>query len=159
VCELDPSLVQEIQNDNQGWGPVHLVDEVQFYAEKQTPTQPEIDQLGERNPDNLIVDSIRASGGNLKLTMDIFARLPSGRGQVLRVLIDTGAEANLVKEGLLPKGEFTQAEKRLHFTTANGQPLRGGDTIVNVDLLFRKPMGPWGNLVSMLLALSFTRPT
>ena len=104
MCELDPSLVQEIQNDNQGWGPVHLVDEVQFYAEKQTPTQPEIDQLGERNPDNLIVDSIRASGGNLKLTMDICARLPSGRGHVPRVLIDTCAEATWSRKVCFQRG-------------------------------------------------------
>ena len=71
-----------------------------------------------------------------KMMMEVYAKLPSGRGQMLNILIDTGAEVNLVREGLLPRPEFSQANSRLHFTTANGQSMRGGTLSVNAQLIF-----------------------
>ena len=68
-----------------------------------------------RKPQEVKVSAIQRVWGALpeiKMLMDVYAKLPSGRGQVLHILIDTGAEANLVREGLLPRSEFSCAGAR-----------------------------------------------
>ena len=90
---------------------------------------------------------IRVLSGELqyvKLIMQVGVRLPSGRRENLRVLIDTGAEVNLIREGLIPYHEFTEARKKLFFTMANGQPMRGGDSVLNGTLMFKKSFGREG---------------
>ena len=52
--------------------------------------------------------------------------LPNGEAQFLKVLVDTGAEANLVRINLLPNHLFFSAPKPLNFVTASGQRLGGG---------------------------------
>ena len=89
-------------------------------------------------PKTIAVSKIWATAGDDKMLMDVFARLPSGKGQVLRILVDTGAEVNLIKEGLLPRAEFSKASRRLNLTTANGQPMRGGDVSVKTTLIFSR---------------------
>ena len=69
------------------------------------------------------------------MLMDVYAKLPSGRGQVLHILIDTGAEANLVREGLLLRSEVSRAGSPLHFTMANGQSMRGGTHSVKAKFI------------------------
>ena len=56
-------------------------------------------------------------------------------------MIDTGAEANLIKNGLLNVEEFEVANNTIRFTTANGQHLRGGDKNVDDYLGFHKEIG------------------
>ena len=52
------------------------------------------------------------------------------------VLVDTGAEANIVKLGKLPRHLVYAAPKALKFVTASGQRLRGGDTCIDLNLEF-----------------------
>jgi hypothetical protein len=75
---------------------------------------------------------------DLQLTMGIWVRFSDGQQQRLRILIDTGAQANLVRQDLLPPQYEYPAGKKLYFITANGQPLEGGDRCVSVDLAFTK---------------------
>ena len=75
------------------------------------------------------------------MIIDVWVELPSGRGQVLRALIDTGAEVNLVREGIFPQTEFSFANQRLNLTTANGQPMRGGNLSLKAKLYFSRYQG------------------
>ena len=90
-----------------------------------------------------MVDEIRAEK-ELQLTMKIFTRFPSGKSRSLSVLIDTGSMANLIREGLLCDDEFQVAKKRLWMHTASGQVLRGGQMVVEAEMLFKKKVGPRG---------------
>jgi hypothetical protein len=53
---------------------------------------------------------------------------------VVQVLIDTGAEVDLIRPGLIPKSMFRPASKRLVLRAANGMVLRGGSHTVELDL-------------------------
>ena len=64
------------------------------------------------------------------------AILPNEEVQNLNVLIDTGAEACLVRQGLSPSNLMQPAQKPLTFETADGQALQGGYRCINVKLLF-----------------------
>ena len=83
-----------------------------------------------------VIDRVYRDGEEVKLTMEVRVRLTSGDEKTLKVWIDTGDEAKLIKEGVLPKNEFVRAEKRLFFVTANGRPMKGGETLVDLDLIF-----------------------
>jgi len=89
----------------------------------------------------IVVGKVYETRLDEQLVMQVYAELPSGGGTFLRVLIDTGAEACLIKEGLLTSGEFSHAKERLFLTTANGQRMRGGDKVVKAKLNFAKTTG------------------
>ena len=72
-------------------------------------------------PRSLTVGGVRAEKGDDKMFMNVHYRLPSGKVQNLQVLIDTGCEVNLVREGVMPRHEFGEAQRRLNLTTANSQ--------------------------------------
>ena len=61
----------------------------------------------------------------------------------MKILVDTGAEVNLVKKGLIPEFLFYPAKKPLKFETANGQSLAVGSqcTKVKLRLLLEKNEG------------------
>ena len=62
------------------------------------------------------------------------AILLNGECRSLKVLVDTGAEANLVRQGLLPEHLTYPATKPLRFETANGQALGGGNVCTRLKL-------------------------
>ena len=70
--------------------------------------------------------------------MNVKVLLPSGREQILRALIDTGAQVNLVRKGVFDKIEFSWARERLFLVTANGQPMEGGESLVDSDVVLRR---------------------
>ena len=74
--------------------------------------------------------------GERQLVVKTQAILPNGIEQGLNILIDTGAEACLVRRGLLPAHLTHPAPKPLRFETANGQALEGGDRCIKVGLRF-----------------------
>ena len=145
--DLDPLLVQEVENDKMGLGPKDLAQAMENYP---TSYRGEWDDGLKR----VVVDRVRTEK-DLRLLMDIYARLPSGKGQVLKVLIDTGAEANLIREGLVSSQEFCKAEECLNLTTANGQTLRGGQRELHTHLLFRKRLRPGGKVGNYAVDASF----
>jgi hypothetical protein len=143
---LDPLLVREIKSETLDWGLEELRKEMQLYprggvlSKKKRKSNDDSDDEHEVN----IVHEVGNNPRESKMLMDVYARLPSGRGQMLRILVDTGAEVNLVREGLLPHSEFSRAESRLHFTMANGQPMRGGTHSVQTQLIFSRHVGHIG---------------
>ena len=54
------------------------------------------------------------------------------------IIIDTGAEVNLIREGLVPKHLLSPAEKTFLFLTADGTRKRGGDKVVQLKMSFQK---------------------
>jgi hypothetical protein len=122
---LDPVLVQEIQDECRGLGISQL--------------RQRCEEMLYRRP--VMVRQIGPPRNDDKLVIDVWVELPSGRGQVLRALVDTGAEVNLVREGLFPKSEFSFAQTRLNLTMANGQLMRGGNLSFKVWLFFSRDQG------------------
>ena len=62
----------------------------------------------------------------LQLVLELKAELEGGERRNLKVLIDTGAEANLIRTGLVPKRFTRPAHKVLELVAVNGQVLQGG---------------------------------
>ena len=148
--ELDPLMVEEVESDSLGWG----IDELN--SEMQKTPQPVV-KSGVKEVDEarkVVIDRVR-SDKDLRLIMSVYARLPSGRGQTLQILIDTGAEANLIKEGLVLPNEFRSTTNWLCLTTANGQTLRGGRKVLETDLVFRKKIGPKGKMGNFCVGAKF----
>ena len=79
---------------------------------------------------------IRNCGSKWQLLMNIQVELPNGVVQKLDILVDTGAEANLVKLNRLPRHLTYAAGRPLKFVTASGQHLDGGATCVDLTLEF-----------------------
>ena len=74
--------------------------------------------------------------GDMQLVLKIPARLPNGVTKELKILVDTGAEANLVRKNLLPRELFYPSHNHLRLLTANGQDMQGGQREINLDLRF-----------------------
>jgi hypothetical protein len=79
---------------------------------------------------------IRNCGNKWQLLMNIQVELSNGVVQKLDILVDTGAEANLVKLNRLPRHLTYAAGRPLKFVTASGQHLDGGATCVDLTLEF-----------------------
>ena len=87
----------------------------------------------------LVVEEKKESGKQLR--MDLYVRLPSGKGKDLKILIDTGAEANLIRKGILDDNEFDEAKEPMFFATVTGEPIEGGRRVVETTLSFQKFVG------------------
>ena len=61
----------------------------------------------------------------MQLMLRVDTTMNNGEIKTLDILIDTGAEANLVRTGLVPRHLTTIARTRLNLVTANGQTLGG----------------------------------
>ena len=91
--------------------------------------------LGE--PQEYQVGTIKKThDGKRQLMLDVRARCSDGRKLVLRVLIDTGAEANLIRKGLLAPELMKTSLKPLTLVTADGSPMEGGTCEVTLQLCF-----------------------
>jgi hypothetical protein len=74
----------------------------------------------------------KKESNNMQLLLKVPALLSNDEKKYLEVLVDTGAEANLVRIGLLPDHLFFTASKILKLLTANGQRLAGGTRITEL---------------------------
>ena len=54
----------------------------------------------------------------------------------LKILIDTGAEVNLIRRGSLPEAYFRPARRPLVLATANGSRMEGGAQEAKLELEF-----------------------
>jgi hypothetical protein len=61
----------------------------------------------------------------------------NGEEKEIKILVDTGAEANLVKKGLIPEHLFYPAKDPVKFETGSGQSPAGGSKCTIVKLLLR----------------------
>ena len=84
-----------------------------------------------------VVGSCHTKNNNFQLIMRLPLTLSNGEIHLMKVLVDTGAEANLVRINLLPNHLFFQAPAPLKFRTANGQKLAGGERIISDHLGFK----------------------
>ena len=72
------------------------------------------------------VNQVRSYNGALQLILQVGAKLANGQCKQIKILVDTGAEANLIKTGIIPPHLTFPAVKSINLVSANGQPIRGG---------------------------------
>ena len=76
-----------------------------------------------------------------QMVLEVAALHESGDDYLIKILIDTGAEENLVRKGFFPDEYFYSPARPLSFVTANGQPLSGGKKVIDLTLAFREVVG------------------
>jgi len=69
--------------------------------------------------------------------LELDAQLPNGEVIPLKVLVDTGAQVNLVRRELIPQEFWREAKNPIQLITANGSILPGGNEVVTLGLNFR----------------------
>jgi hypothetical protein len=62
----------------------------------------------------------KAYEGALQLVMELQAELPNGRKWPMKILIDSGAEANLIKKGFVPSHLTSPVDRILDLVAVNG---------------------------------------
>ena len=77
-------------------------------------------------------------GKHLQLLMQVDAFLPNGDGKKLFVLVDTGAQANLIRSDLVPYHLTFNARTPVRLVAANQQLMIGGDRTVCLQLGFNQ---------------------
>ena len=75
------------------------------------------------------------------LRMKVVMEIPGQEPIQVRVLVDTGAEVSLVRQGLLPEGAMREAKRPLKLVAANNQRLPGGRRVAEVGLRFEAELG------------------
>ena len=94
---------------------------------------------GEDLLEDLRFHNISKGDNDLQLVVKLDLVLPEGSTLPgVEILIDTGAEVNLIREGLVPKHLLSPAEKTFRFLTADGTRMRGGDKVVQLKMSFQK---------------------
>ena len=86
--------------------------------------------------DSYRVNHVKTGQDFLQHLMKIKCRLPNGRVRKLKMLVDTGAQANLIREGLGPYSCTVVAATPIRLMAANSMPLPGGTRCTNLDLSF-----------------------
>ena len=74
----------------------------------------------------------------MQLTVPLTPCLRNGAVVKVRALIDTGSQANLINEDLIPKGCLTWARDQLHLVAANGLKIPGGNYEVHTKTQLQK---------------------
>ena len=87
------------------------------------------------------IGKISTYGEELQLVMLLEAYPSNKKMRKIKALIDTGAEANLVKRGLFERRLFGEAEKPVQLIAANGQRLGGGTKTIKLDMGFNPSEG------------------
>jgi len=85
---------------------------------------------------------VKSLEGNRQLVIWTKARHQGGEDLMLQALIDTGAEANLIRFGILPSHCMMESKNPIALITADGTHMRGGRREVALQLCFSTmPMG------------------
>eukprot|EP00667_Euglena_gracilis_P000113 EG_transcript_113 len=77
-------------------------------------------------------------GEDRQLLLKTQIKLANGEEKTARILIDTGAEANLIRQGLIGDHLMYPAKDPLRFETANGQTLAGGSRCAKVKMILQQ---------------------
>lgn len=88
-------------------------------------------------PHGHYVSSLRWRGNELQLILRLSVWLPDQTERRLSVLVDTGAEANLIRSGLVPEHLHEVSTDPLSLRMATGQELQGGRRVVETNLGFK----------------------
>ena len=136
---------QESENDSQSWvslwrskGKEEMLREVE---ENSAPPKVQerkevcLRQAQMRSKDAFRVGEVNCKGEDLQLLLRPKVVAPDGTEKVLDVLIDSGAEANLIRVGLF-ENLLIPAKNPLRLAAVNGTILEGGDQEISLKLLF-----------------------
>ena len=93
-------------------------------------------QLKERN--SFFVGAISFEEEEMQLIMAIVVSLQNNEKRVFKILIDTGAQINLIRKDMVPEWMFTDAPEKINLRTVSGQRLAGGERQVDLMLGFRQ---------------------
>ena len=74
----------------------------------------------------------------MQLMVPLTLNLNNGSVVKVQALIDTGAQANLINEDLIPQGSLTWARDQLHLVAANGLKIPGGKYEVHTKTHLQK---------------------
>ena len=91
-----------------------------------------------RPPHSFHISSLRFRGGELQLVMLVSVCLADDTERKLKILIDTGAQANLIRMGIAPEHSLFLSDDPLSLRMANGQRLEGGRRVVDTTIGFRQ---------------------
>ena len=119
---------KRLQNPRQGMserpdGAARRVREVQMLPWQVQPRRP------------FRIGRIEHRGGRTQLLMEVTATC-GAVSRKLRALVDTGAEANLIRHDIFPKDCFRPAREPLALSTVNGNALPGGRNEVQLRIKF-----------------------
>ena len=79
---------------------------------------------------------MRRAGEILQLALLLWVSAPNGAACTLRVLVDTGAQINLVKRDLF---EMRPVRRKLRFASADGSAIQGGHSVQTLTLALVPP--------------------
>jgi len=77
--------------------------------------------------------------GNVEkeLLIQVKGRTAQGTSRIFNILIDTGAQVNLIRPDLFPSEDYVLSAKPISIRTADGSPMMGGAREISLDLLFQ----------------------
>jgi len=84
-----------------------------------------------------VINQFSLDGADHQMLLPLTVVPPDGARRTLKILIDTGAQANIIRRGALPPDLFRPATKPISMVTASGAALPGGRHTVDITLLFR----------------------
>jgi hypothetical protein len=105
------------------------------------PLDPEEWEIPERccHLDNMLrINKVLSIENELQLLLRLQAFFPNGEGKQLRVLVDTGAQVNLVKNVVVPRHLARAPPRPIRLVAANGQCVLGGDRCFKLELNLQK---------------------
>ena len=79
---------------------------------------------------------MKRAGESLQLALLLRVSAPTGATRTLRVLVDTGAQINLVKRDLF---EMRPVRRKLRFASADGYTIQDGDSVQTLSLALVPP--------------------
>ena len=87
--------------------------------------------------------------------MNLEVQLSNGETKLMRTLIDTGAEANLIRTGFVPHHITFAARKVLNLIAANGQKIEGGTRTTEITMHFGKEVNGYKTVTPLELTSEF----
>ena len=87
------------------------------------------------------LDKVVRKGKHKQLLVKLIVTGEDVKETPIEVLVDTGAQINLIKKGIIPNYAFRPAKKPFTLMAANGGLLPGGQQEVKLDLTFMKVSG------------------
>ena len=88
---------------------------------------------------------MKRAGESLQLALLLRVSAPNGATRALQVLVDTGAQINLVKRDLF---EMRPARRKLRCASADGSAIQGGDSVQTISLALVPPDSKAGESAS-----------
>ena len=91
-----------------------------------------------REASHFKVGKVSRGGGQFQLLLSLPVEFSDGTVKKLKVLVDTGAEANLIKKGIMPMTMLYKSANPLTLVAANGGKIDGGERCCKLNFYFRQ---------------------